>query len=396
MKKAALILLLLSFSSVCFAQNIDLASAIAPNEEFEKQIETDDNDEKVADDRGIFSFLNFSFIKKHTSSKTDNEDELMQAKDDSNSESAANEPIKPETPIERMERLANGGKLDAQLNLGYMYLYGQDGVQTDYQKAFHFYELAANQNNPIALNNLGSLYFNGIGTKVNYQKAAELFFRAAQQGSDDAAVNLAFIYLSSENTDGQHEDAINMFKDAANMGNNTAKFMLGYAYYKGFIVEQDFHKAVALIKDAANAKFDIAQYMLAVMYRNGQGIAKNYGNAVKNYRLAVSQGNVPAMMELGEVFAKGTIYPKNEYMAHILFNIASVYNAKGADVLRDEVEKLIKIEQLLEAQTTAENYKENPSELTLYIRQTYGNDVRIYIDENIKKQNRGTNGYPQQ
>ena len=383
MKKITYATLLLLLSSTCFAQSIDLVSEIAPNEEFERQIGTQDEE---VDDKGTFSFLNFSFIKKHLNFSSVDE-EGNEVLDD------LSDPNKPrkETPLERMTRLADNGKLDAQLNLGYMYLYGQDGVKTDYKKAFHYYELAANQNNPIALNNLGSLYFNGIGTQVNYQKAAELFYRAAQQGIDDAAVNLAFIYLSSDNNDNQHSDAINMFKDAAEAGNNTAKFMLGYAYYTGFIVEQDYHKAVELIKDAANAKFDVAQYLLAVMYQNGQGIAKNYGNAVKNYRLAVSQGNVSAMMELGEIFAQGRTYPKNDYMAHILFNIASVYNAEGADVKRDEVELNIKIEQLLEAQTTAENYTEKPSELTTYIRQTYGKDVRIYIDENLKKQHRGKN-----
>ncbi|MBQ8870892.1 MAG: sel1 repeat family protein [Alphaproteobacteria bacterium] len=388
MKKFIFTISLIMFSQITVAQDIDLASAVAPDQEFEQQLDVKNNDEKTTDDKGIFSFLNFSFIKKHNSTKDiDDIDSLV----NSNEETSQTTP-KKETPIEKMTRLANEGRLEAQLNLGYMYLYGQDGVQTDYKKAFQFYEMAANQNNAIALNNLGSLYFNGIGTEINYQKAAELFFKAAEQGSDDAAVNLAFIYLSSENTDGQHEEAIRLFKDAANSGNNTAKFMLGYAYYKGFIVEQDYHKAVALIKEAANAKFDIAQYMLAVMYRNGYGIAKNYGNAVKYYRLAVAQGNVPAMMELGEIFAQGKIYTKNEYMAHILFNIASVYDAQNAETKRDEVEKLIEIEKLLQAQSAAENFKEKPSELTLYIRQTYGNDVRVYIDENIKKQNRGNYG----
>lgn len=374
MKKIIFFAFFLILPAFSYAQNIDLASSISSDEPIEntdnkeQTEEIKDTDTDTDKDKDTFSFLNFSFIKK-----SDNQENMT-----------LEESV--ESPLERLKRFANEGKVDAQLSLGYMYLYGQDGVEIDYKQSFHFYEMAAKQNNPIALNNLGSLYFNGIGTKINYQKASELFFKAAQNGSDDAAVNLAFIYLSSDNNHEQHKAAINLFQEAAKAGNNTAKFMLGYAYYKGFIVEQDLHKAVELIKESANSKFDVAQYMLAVMYRNGEGIAKNYGNAVKNLRLAANQGNVAAMMELGTIYAEGSIYPKNEYMAHVLFNVASVYDAPEADVHRDNVESSLKIDVLLKAQERAEKFKENPSELTSYIRQTYGNDIRLYIDENLKKQ----------
>ena len=73
------------------------------------------------------------------------------------------------------------------MNLAYMYLYGTNGVQKDYSKAFEYYQMAAEQNNPIALNNLGSLYFNGIGTNPDVQKAVALFTKAAELGNDNAA-----------------------------------------------------------------------------------------------------------------------------------------------------------------------------------------------------------------
>ena len=178
-----------------------------------------------------------------------------------------------------------------------------------------------------------------------------------------------------------------MFEEAAKVGNNTAKFMLGYAYYTGYIVEQDYYKAFKLIKEASAAKFDIAQYMLGYMYSKGHGIAKNYGQSVKYYRYAVDQGNVPAMVELADIYAKGTMYPQNIISSYVLYSIASFYGAEEADMHRDELEPEIKLEELLEAQTNAEKYKENPSELTTYIRNTYGHDVRVYIDKNIVKGN---------
>lgn len=364
---------------VC-AQSIDLAAGINGDDNdtsaSEQKIEVKQDDKKVADDRGIFSFLNFSFIKKPA---------LLENKTDTTTEQPeANAQSTPETPLQKIHRLAEEGNLESQLALGYMYLYGENGVTSDYAKAFKYYEMAAAQNDKIALNNLGSLYFNGIGTEVNYVKAAELFAQAAKLGSDDAAVNLAFIYLSGNNQSQNQQEAIELFRQAANAGNNTARFMLGYAYYKGFQVQQDYYKAVELMKISSDAQFDEAQYVLALMYINGQGIAKNYGNAVKYLSAAATQGNVPALMKLADILTEGTMYPRNLVRAHIMYNIASVLGAPDAAQKRDDLEQKLKLEELLPAQTTAEKFKPKPSELTSYIRQTFGNNIRRYIDENMK------------
>lgn len=123
------------------------------------------------------------------------------------------------------------------------------------------------------------------------------------------------------------------------------------------------------------------------MYLNGHGITQNYGNAVKFLRLAVNQGNVNAMTELGDILALGTAYPKDIYRAHVLFNIAAVRGAPKAAEKRDALAKVMKIEELLQAQTEAEKYVEQPSALTSYIKQTFGRDIRSYIDENLKNVN---------
>ncbi len=364
---------------VC-AQSIDLAAGINGDDNdtsaSEQKIEVKQDDKKVADDRGIFSFLNFSFIKKPA---------LLENKTDTTTEQPeANAQSTPETPLQKIHRLAEEGNLESQLALGYMYLYGENGVTSDYAKAFKYYEMAAAQNDKIALNNLGSLYFNGIGTEVNYVKAAELFAQAAKLGSDDAAVNLAFIYLSGNNQSQNQQEAIELFRQAANAGNNTARFMLGYAYYKGFQVQQDYYKAVELMKISSDAQFDEAQYVLALMYINGQGIAKNYGNAVKYLSAAATQGNVPALMKLADILTEGTMYPRNLVRAHIMYNVASVLGAPDAAQKRDDLEQKLKLEELLPAQTAAEKFQPKPSELTSYIRQTFGNNIRRYIDENMK------------
>lgn len=395
MKKHILLATLCTLvASSANAQDADLVSALMEDSVTGPSHTVQKEEKQVADDRGAFSFLNFSFIKKPLSffssdekkKDAERQNEIQTQKDGhaQDGETSQTEQQKEETPLEKSVRLAESGDVENALGLGYMYLYGQNGVETDYAKAFHFYELAAKQNNVIALNNLGSLYFNGIGTEVDYTKAAELFKAAAELGSEDAAVNLAFIYLSSKQ-EAYVAPAMALFEQAADAGNNTAKFMLGYAYYQGIGVEKNYYEAVNLIRDAANAGFDEAQYMFATIYVNGKGIAQNYGNAVKYYRMAIAQGNVQAMMDLAEILTEGKMYPKNWVQAHILYNIASVYGVKQATEYRDALEKSLKLEELLDAQNAAENYHENPSELTQYIRQTFGSNIRQYIDDNKSK-----------
>lgn len=407
MKKHILIAMLCVFAVLrANAQDADLVSGFMSDSVTGETHEVKKSEKQVADDRGAFSFLNFSFIKKPLSffSSKDKKDEAQKQESEpkeettdaqgSSQEPTPAEPKIEETPLERAVRLAEEGDAENALGLGYMYLYGQNGVETDYQKAFHFYELAAKQNNVIALNNLGSLYFNGIGTETDYAKAAALFKKAAELGSDDAALNLAFIYLSSKQEE-YVAPAMALFEQAAKAGNNTAKFMLGYAYYKGVGVEQDYYEAVDLIREAAKADFDEAQYIFATIYINGDGITQNYGNAVKYYRMAIAQGNVPAMMDLADILVQGKMFPRNLVQAHILYNIASVYGATNAAENRDSIEPSLKLEELLEAQNAAESYHESPSELTQYIRQTFGSNVRKYIDDNMPKKGKKSDQKPQ-
>ena len=70
--------------------------------------------------------------------------------------------------------------------------------------------MAAAQNDPIAVNNLGSLYFSGIGTEKNFTKAAQLFDKASKLGNTEAAVNLAFIYLTKNSSLNNPREAIQL------------------------------------------------------------------------------------------------------------------------------------------------------------------------------------------
>jgi hypothetical protein len=283
------------------------------------------------------------------------------------------------TDLASMNKTAEKGDLDAQLFLGYSYLYGENGLPVDYKQAFKYYSLAAAQNDVIALNNLGSLYYNGIGVQRDSRQAAELFAKAADKGNVDACVNLGFMLISGEGVHTDKAKALAYFEKASTSDTPLAQFMTGFAYYIGAIQPQNDVKAAKMIKFAADAGFDEAQLVMADLYMSGRGVPQNYSNAVKYLQKAVAQGNVTAMLNEASILENGTKYPQDMEYAHVLYNLAAVRGASDADVKRQRVESKMKIKDVLQSQFQADNFEEKASDLTEYVRKTYGDNVRGFI-----------------
>lgn len=329
----------------------------------EEQISDSNQKSKISE---FFSFLNIPFFRsKDTFQKT----ELSPNK---------NEP--KESYEQRLIKMAESGDVDACLTLAYVYLFGESGVEKNEEKAFKYYSIAAEKDDVIALNNLGSLYYSGIGTPKNIPEATKLFERATQLGNYESAVNLAFIYLTQNQTldANQRSTIVRLFNQAAGADNITAQYMMGMIYYKGFGIAKNNIKAFNYMQLAARG-YDEAQYKLAQMYINAEGTTRNYKKGIENYVKAAKQGNIKAMITLADTLAEGKNYPQNNYEAYIWYNIASVSNPEKAVNKRDETEKKLKIEEVIQAQAAAETFKPAPSEITTYIRRTFGENIGEYL-----------------
>lgn len=57
---------------------------------------------------------------------------------------------------------------------------------------------------------------------------------------------------------------------------------------------QDYATARSLLQPLAEQGYALAQGNLGLMYENGQGVAQDYQEAVRWYRLAAEQGNAGA------------------------------------------------------------------------------------------------------
>ena len=100
-----------------------------------------------------------------------------------------------------------------------------------------------------------------------------------------------------------------------------------------------------------------AQSNVGVMYYKGQGIAQDYREAMKWYRMAAEQRNLEAQFNLGVMYEEGRGFAQDRVRAHMWFNLAAAIssddNGNLAAKNRDIMTKSLTREQLFRAQEMA-------------------------------------------
>jgi uncharacterized protein len=104
--------------------------------------------------------------------------------------------------------------------MGVRYLLGR-GVPQDDAKAFYYFSQA--EDDPFAQNELAYMYATGKGTLKNYDKAFEFYQKAAEHGLAGAQYNLGLFYLRGLGTDANKPLAMEWFKKSAEHGFEPAK-----------------------------------------------------------------------------------------------------------------------------------------------------------------------------
>jgi TPR repeat protein len=196
--------------------------------------------------------------------------------------------------IERLERKAATGDVNAQFNLGVYYSIGT-GVDKNSARAVCYYKQAADRGHAKAQFNLGVRYTNGDGVEKDLTQAVSYYKLAADQGFVDAQYNLGVHYAGG--IEKNLVLAFNFYKKAANQGHAKAQFNLGVCYANGDGVEKDLTQAVSYYKQAADQGPADAQFNLGVCYANGDGVKKDSARAVHFYKQAADQGHTQAKAE---------------------------------------------------------------------------------------------------
>lgn len=95
-----------------------------------------------------------------------------------------------EKAIHYYKMAADRGNRQAQENLGYCYYYGRDG-KPDYEKAFHYFALGAFDGHLISLYKVGDMYLNGLYVQKNEKEAFYIFMRCLETMTQQAEGRVA-------------------------------------------------------------------------------------------------------------------------------------------------------------------------------------------------------------
>lgn len=109
--------------------------------------------------------------------------------------------------------------------MGTRYLLGR-GVQQNDEKAFYYFNQAAQEDDAFAQNEVAYMYAAGKGTAKDYTKAFEFYEKAANHGLASAQYNLGFMYLHGLGTQANKEQAMIWFRKSAAHGFEPAQMAL--------------------------------------------------------------------------------------------------------------------------------------------------------------------------
>ena len=208
-----------------------------------------------------------------------------------------------------------------------------DNSDFNYNKESSLQDLAR-EGDTIAMQELASLYANGIYVPQNTSKAMQWNMLAKLLGNvnvtcgickcisdnNDFIINneailsqlkknrINFEYCKEGEklySDKKYEQAIYWFQKAADAGNSAAQKNLAICYFNGYGVEKDVEKAIYWWQKAADAGNSAAQKNLAFCYLKGDGVEKNVEKAVYWWQKAADAGNSAAQFNLAICYLKG-------------------------------------------------------------------------------------------
>ena len=208
-----------------------------------------------------------------------------------------------------------------------------DNSDFNYNKESSLQDLAR-EGDTIAMQELASLYANGIYVPQNTSKAMQWNMLAKLLGNvnvtcgickcisdnNDFIINneailsqlkknrINFEYCKEGEklySDKKYEQAIYWFQKAADAGNSAAQKNLAICYFNGYGVEKDVEKAIYWWQKAADAGNSAAQFNLAICYLKGDGVEKDVEKAVYWWQKAADAGDSTAQYRLAFCYLKG-------------------------------------------------------------------------------------------
>lgn len=185
----------------------------------------------------------------------------------------------------------------------------------DYPSALHYFTIAANMNDNCAMENLGILYQEGLGTCVDLAKARELYAKSSELGNSHSSWLLGKMYYNGWGVDKNAEKAFIYFKYAADQGDTDAMNQVGVCFAKGQGTYQSREESIKWYLKAAIKGDALGQYNLGRCYDDGNGLETNKEQALKWYTKSANQGCAEAQCALAIMYNNGLVVEKDATIA---------------------------------------------------------------------------------
>ena len=217
---------------------------------------------------------------------------------------------------------------------------GGHGVDLDLSIARHYFELAANQNDPqgqllfghhlLFEGNveLGRSYLNdafdaGLPSAAgyiaqsffnesddpdssSYQSGVDWLVKAAEAGDAAAMHQLGWIIAEKGDAESLTE-ALSWYEKASDLGYENSALNAGLAYANGRGTDIDYEKARHYYAIAADAGLTNALHNLGVLYCDGKGGDVDKDSAFNCFNAAAAQGSFLSSQSLSKMFAAGEV-----------------------------------------------------------------------------------------
>lgn len=216
------------------------------------------------------------------------------------------------------------------LELAENYMFGNPdlGIERNVEQAVDYYQVAAEQGNVHAMENLGVLYSQGIGIPQNSSKAKELLEAAAEQGSVQALNGLGYMYLNGIGLAKNTTKALEYMNKAADLGHMESMTNLGVLYLNGDGVEPDYKLAFDYFDKAAESGHINAVFNLGIMYLYGYGTEESCIDALDLFKEVIDKG------ELADITARAySFYRQGDYeSAYLMYSLGSTLGFENAQL----------------------------------------------------------------
>ena len=201
---------------------------------------------------------------------------------------------------------------------GYIYEKGI-GVMQDYEKAYQYYNLAAEKNCIKAMNKLGDWYKKGIFLSRNINLAIKWYEKSANKNDIDGVENLIQIYEKGIGNKRNDIKAIYYVFKLIDLDVLKGKERLIYYCYKGIGIEENKERGNELINEIEEIDKGTANFIKANLGENNL-INMSKDEIINLYKDGIELGNLNCYGNLAVFLYENDLYDSDKYKE--LFNIA--------------------------------------------------------------------------